>query len=174
MATLAQHQPTEFSHWKDRLPGDGFDHIPGDGGWPIVGNTFTMLADPHAFARRMYANHGPVYKNRAFGGYAVTDDSGKVHEFTGKGAKARKRLLSGAIAVRPAAQPKVLKRNIILVDDVLTSGATTEACVKVLKQAGAARVVICCFARVLDEALDFGIRHGQNETPGTEGVPGAT
>ncbi|PZT85954.1 MAG: cytochrome P450 [Citromicrobium sp.] len=71
MATLAQHQPAEFSHWKDRLPGDAFDHIPGDGGWPIVGNTFTMLADPHAFARRMYANHGPVYKNRAFGGYAV-------------------------------------------------------------------------------------------------------
>jgi predicted amidophosphoribosyltransferase len=36
---------------------------------------------------------------------------------------------------------------------VLTSGATSEACVRVLKRAGAEKVVIACFARVLDEAL---------------------
>ncbi|MEY4240202.1 MAG: hypothetical protein RL339_2803, partial [Pseudomonadota bacterium] len=45
-------------------------------------------------------------------------------------------------------------RSILLVDDVLTSGSTSETCVKVLKRAGAARVVVGCFARVLDEALD--------------------
>ena len=73
MATLPAHQSAEFAptHWRDTLPGDALDHIPGDGGLPVVGNTFRMLADPHGFAERMIATYGPVYKNRAFGGWAV-------------------------------------------------------------------------------------------------------
>ncbi|MGE5952561.1 MAG: ComF family protein, partial [Qipengyuania vulgaris] len=68
----------------------------------------------------------------------------------GMGAKARARALSGAIAVR---KPESIKgRHIMLVDDVLTSGATSTACVKALKRAGAKSVIIACFARVLDEA----------------------
>ena len=43
--------------------------------------------------------------------------------------------------------------KVLLVDDVLTSGATSGACVSALKRAGAETVVIACFARVLDEAL---------------------
>ena len=48
--------------------------------------------------------------------------------------------------------------HVLLVDDVLTSGATSTACVKVLKRAGARSVVIACFARVLDEALEHWLR----------------
>ena len=71
----------------------------------------------------------------------------------GKGRKARMLALKGAIAVTPSGKATIQGRDVVLVDDVLTSGATSEACVKALKQAGAASVVIACFARVLDEAL---------------------
>lgn len=43
--------------------------------------------------------------------------------------------------------------QILLVDDVMTSGATTNACLKALRKAGAETVRVACFARVLDEAL---------------------
>jgi predicted amidophosphoribosyltransferase len=38
---------------------------------------------------------------------------------------------------------------VILVDDVLTSGATAEACARALTRAGAARVDVLVFARVV-------------------------
>ena len=79
MATLAptpdQTAPLKqspFPHWSDGLPGDdAIAHIPGEAGWPLVGNTFKMLADPHGFAADMVKKYGKVYKNRAFGGMGV-------------------------------------------------------------------------------------------------------
>ena len=91
----------------------------------------------------------------------------------GLGRKARRRVLAGAIAVRAPTAPLLKGRDILLVDDVLTSGATTDACLRVLKKAGARSVRIACFSRVLDEALNHTNRPA-NETPGTMTVPGAT
>lgn len=71
----------------------------------------------------------------------------------GLGRKARARALSGAIAVSERAKGRLEGADILLVDDVLTSGATSKACISALKRAGARKVVIACFARVLDEAL---------------------
>ena len=71
----------------------------------------------------------------------------------GLGSAARARALSGAITISPHAAARIKGAKVVLVDDVLTSGATSEACVRVLKRAGAEKVVIACFARVLDEAL---------------------
>lgn len=68
------------------------------------------------------------------------------------GAKARARALSGAIVLNPRWRARIKGVNVVLVDDVLTSGVTSNACVSALKRAGAAKVVIACFARVLDEA----------------------
>lgn len=87
----------------------------------------------------------------------------------GLGRKARARTLAGAIAVDPRRAASLKGANVILVDDVLTSGATSDACVRTLKRAGAAKVVVACFARVLDEAEGG---KPQNETPGAE-TPGA-
>lgn len=72
----------------------------------------------------------------------------------GLGRKARARALSGAITVNSRRTARVKGANVLLVDDVMTSGATSNACVGALKRAGAKRVVVACFARVLDEALD--------------------
>lgn len=69
------------------------------------------------------------------------------------GRKARARAMSGAIAANPTHRSRLGDARILLVDDVLTSGATSEACVSALKRAGARTVVIACFARVLDEAV---------------------
>lgn len=69
----------------------------------------------------------------------------------GLGRKARARALSGAIAVNPRRKAGFTSAKVILVDDVLTSGATSAACVSALKRAGADKVVVACFARVLDE-----------------------
>ncbi|MEE4207541.1 MAG: cytochrome P450 [Erythrobacter sp.] len=76
MATLAQPHTAanarNFDHWsKGRIDDSDLSHIPGEGGLPLVGNTFRMLADPHGFARRMIDTYGKVYKNRAFGGWQV-------------------------------------------------------------------------------------------------------
>ncbi len=74
MATLAAHQSvaTAPSHWTEGNPSDdALAHIPGEKGWPIVGNTFKMLADPHGMAKALVAKYGRVYKNKAFGGWNV-------------------------------------------------------------------------------------------------------
>jgi len=71
----------------------------------------------------------------------------------GLGRAARARALSGAISPSRSHRQRLRGAHVILVDDVMTSGATTDACVRALKRAGAERVVIACFARVLDEAL---------------------
>lgn len=74
MATLAPHQPADLAptHWTEGNPSDDqLAHIPGEAGWPIIGNTFRMLADPHGMAKSMVEKYGRVYKNKAFGGWNI-------------------------------------------------------------------------------------------------------
>ncbi|MGR6327548.1 ComF family protein [Sphingomonas sp. XXL09] len=70
----------------------------------------------------------------------------------GLGARERARTVAGAFA-DPDRQ-RVAGRTIGLVDDVYTSGATTDACTAVLLRAGAASVTILCWARVLGDGDD--------------------
>src|SRR5471032_948554 len=62
-------------------------------------------------------------------------------------AKARRRNVLGAFKVPDPA--RVAGRRVLLVDDVLTTGATAEACARALKRAGAKRVHVLALARVV-------------------------
>ena len=55
--------------------------------------------------------------------------------------------LAGALCVEPARQRTIEGRQIALVDDVMTTGATTAACAEVLLRAGAAGVQAWVVAR---------------------------
>lgn len=66
----------------------------------------------------------------------------------------RARIVRAAFAIDPRRGPDLADRHVVLVDDVYTTGATTDACTAALLQAGAARVTILCWARVLDDQVD--------------------
>ncbi|HSK41461.1 MAG TPA: ComF family protein [Arenibaculum sp.] len=61
----------------------------------------------------------------------------------------RRRNVAAAFAVRPSRVGQLAGRTVVLVDDVLTTGATVSECVRVLKRAGAREVHVLTLARVL-------------------------
>ena len=66
----------------------------------------------------------------------------------GKSASGRRRNVAGAFRVPDGQKRRVEGRAILLVDDVLTTGATAEACARALLRAGAARVDLAVVAKV--------------------------
>jgi ComF family protein len=78
----------------------------------------------------------------------------KTPPLKGMSAVMRSRTVANAFKVNPRIESKIRGANIILIDDVYTSGATADACVKQLKSAGARSVKIFCWARVLPGALE--------------------
>ncbi len=69
----------------------------------------------------------------------------------GLGREERERALAGAIRLDPVFAERLAGRDVVLVDDVLTSGATSRACLAALAAAGPASVAIACFARVEED-----------------------
>lgn len=68
----------------------------------------------------------------------------------GMGPEARARAVTGAFAVTG----DVAGKAVGLIDDVFTTGATARACAEALREAGAARVAVICWARVLEPGED--------------------
>lgn len=66
----------------------------------------------------------------------------------GKSAGGRRRNVAGAFAVPPGRRDRIGGRRVLLIDDVLTTGATAHACARALKAAGAAAVDLAVIAKV--------------------------
>ena len=66
----------------------------------------------------------------------------------GKSARGRRLNVRKAFAVSEAGRRRIKGRRILLVDDVLTTGATAEACARALIEAGARAVALAVIARV--------------------------
>jgi predicted amidophosphoribosyltransferase len=58
--------------------------------------------------------------------------------------------VQGAFQVPAERQSEVQGARVVLIDDVLTSGATADACARALLRAKAAQVDVLVFARVVD------------------------
>jgi ComF family protein len=67
----------------------------------------------------------------------------------GLNARERRRNVARSISVNPARAAKLRGKNVLLIDDVLTTGATVDACTRVLKAAGARGVDVLTLARVV-------------------------
>ncbi|MFC3068992.1 ComF family protein [Phenylobacterium soli] len=66
----------------------------------------------------------------------------------GKSGSGRRRNVAAAFVVPAARRRQVEGKHILLIDDVMTTGATAEGCARALKAAGAARVDVAVVARV--------------------------
>ena len=64
----------------------------------------------------------------------------------------RQRNVAGAFTVRPGSAALIAGKSILLVDDVMTTGATASAAAKALKGAGAGRVDVLVLALATDPA----------------------
>src|ERR1700686_521666 len=56
-------------------------HIPGDEGWPVIGRTLAILADPKGEVERMAAKYGHVYRSRVLGETSISVLGPEANEF---------------------------------------------------------------------------------------------
>jgi ComF family protein len=105
--------------------------------WARRFNQSALLAEVVAKASGLRVSHAALKRVKA------------TVQQVGLGRSERALNVQGAFAVRPHARIAVAGRRLVLVDDVLTSGATIEACTRALLRAGAAGVDVLVFARVV-------------------------
>ncbi|MEM6665199.1 MAG: ComF family protein, partial [Pseudomonadota bacterium] len=72
----------------------------------------------------------------------------------GLGENERLANVRDAFAVAEPHRPAIAGRTVVLVDDVITTGATVEACARALMRAGAYAVDVIAFSKVVDGVAD--------------------
>ncbi len=78
----------------------------------------------------------------------------RTRQQVGLSRAARAENLQGAFRVPEAARPRLQGKRVLLVDDVLTTGATANAAARALLRGGAAAVDVLVFARVVSDGRD--------------------
>lgn len=74
-----------------------------------------------------------------------------THGQKGLSGTARRRSVAGAFEIRDSSKAQIRGKRVLLIDDVLTTGATVDACAGVLRRAGASGVDVATLARVVRE-----------------------
>ncbi|WP_293376341.1 ComF family protein [Phenylobacterium sp. SCN 70-31] len=105
----------------------------------LLGRRYNQAAE---IARPLAAMTGTPYLPDALVRRRATASQG------GKSGSGRRRNVAGAFDVPARRRRQVEGLRILLIDDVLTTGATAEGCARALKAAGAARVDLAVVARV--------------------------
>ena len=93
-------------------------------------------------ARGLAARTGHSVSDRALRRVKPTPSQGRMT------ANQRARNVAGAFDIEPKRTHEIADRHIVLIDDVRTSGATVNACTRVLIRAGARTVYVLTIARV--------------------------
>ena len=107
--------------------------------WRLLSRRFNQSAE---VARPLARDAGLDYLPDALVRQTHTTSQG------GKSARGRRLNVKAVFAVTPEGARRIRGRRILLVDDVLTTGATAEACARTLLQAGARAVDLAVIARV--------------------------
>ena len=105
--------------------------------WARRFNQSALLAEIIAKASGRMVVHGALKRVKA------------TPQQVGLGKAERAENVQGAFRVPADGKAEVAGRQLVLVDDVLTSGATVDACARALLRAGAAQVDVLVFARVV-------------------------
>src|SRR6478672_4464297 len=105
--------------------------------WARRFNQSAVLAHIVAETSGKSVAHGALKRVKATPQQVGLDKSERAHN------------VQGAFRVPGAGKAEVVGRKLLLVDDVLTSGATVDACARALLRAGAAGVDVLVFARVV-------------------------
>ena len=107
--------------------------------WRLLSRRFNQAAE---IARPLARTAGLDYVPDALVRQTHTMSQG------GKSARGRRLNVKKAFSVTEAGRRRIRGRRILLIDDVLTTGATAEACARALIEAGARAVDLAVIARV--------------------------
>ncbi len=111
--------------------------------WRLLRRRYNQAAE---IARPLARMTGLVYLPDALVRARPTESQG------GKSASGRRRNVAAAFSVPGHWKSRIVGKRLLLIDDVLTTGATAEGCARALKRAGAARVDVAVVARVKERS----------------------